>query len=96
MSVNINLNNVESTNNKSTNVSTDQASNTKYPSVKSVYDWAVSLFTTQTEISTNGMGVVVHGSTANTPRPTNFAQITWIGSVDPDNKATNDIWYETV
>jgi hypothetical protein len=27
--------------NKSTSVTTDQASNTKYPSVKSVYDWAV-------------------------------------------------------
>ena len=32
--------------NKSTSVSTDQASNTKYPSVKSVYDWAVGLFAT--------------------------------------------------
>jgi hypothetical protein len=28
--------------NKSTSVTTDQASDTKYPSVKSVYDWAVS------------------------------------------------------
>jgi hypothetical protein len=96
MAIDINLNNVESTNNKSTNVDTDQASNTKYPSVKSVFDWAVNLFTTKTEISTNGMGVVVHGSTATAPRPTNFAQITWIGSVDPNNKATNDIWYETI
>jgi hypothetical protein len=32
--------------NKSTSVTTDQASNTKYPSVKSVYDWAVGLFAT--------------------------------------------------
>ncbi len=30
--------------NKSTNVDTDKASNTKYPSVKAVYDWAVALF----------------------------------------------------
>lgn len=30
--------------NKSTNVNTDQASNTKYPSVKAVFDWATSLF----------------------------------------------------
>ena len=30
--------------NKSTNVDTDQASNTKYPSVKAVYDWATGLF----------------------------------------------------
>lgn len=32
--------------NKSTSVTTDQASNTKYPSVKSVYDWAVATFQT--------------------------------------------------
>jgi hypothetical protein len=32
--------------NKSTSVVTDQASNTKYPSVKAVYDWAVSVFQT--------------------------------------------------
>ena len=30
--------------NKSTDVNTDQASNTKYPSVKAVFDWATSLF----------------------------------------------------
>jgi hypothetical protein len=40
----INLNNVESDLNKSTNVNTDQASNTKYPSVKAVFDWATNLF----------------------------------------------------
>jgi hypothetical protein len=32
--------------NKSTSVTTDQDSNTKYPSVKAVYDWAVGLFAT--------------------------------------------------
>jgi hypothetical protein len=32
--------------NKSTSVTTDQASNTKYPSVKAVYDWAVGVFAT--------------------------------------------------
>jgi hypothetical protein len=32
--------------NKSTSVTTDQAFNTKYPSVKAVYDWAVGLFAT--------------------------------------------------
>lgn len=32
--------------NKSTTLSADQASNTKYPSVKSVYDWAIGLFQT--------------------------------------------------
>ena len=37
--------------NKSTSVTTDQASNTKYPSVKSVYDWAVATFTTTAAVA---------------------------------------------
>jgi hypothetical protein len=37
--------------NKSTSVVTDLASNTKYPSVKSVYDWAVGLFATITNLA---------------------------------------------
>jgi hypothetical protein len=38
--------------NKSTSVTTDQASNTKYPSVKAVYDWAVGLFATISQLAT--------------------------------------------
>ncbi len=38
--------------NKSTSVTTDQASNTKYPSVKSVYDWATGLFATIAQLAT--------------------------------------------
>lgn len=34
---------LENSANKSTSVVTDQASNTKYPSVKSVYDWVIGL-----------------------------------------------------
>lgn len=34
---------LETTSNKSTSVTTDQASNTKYPSVKAVYDWVIGL-----------------------------------------------------
>ena len=37
--------------NKSVSVTTDQASNTKYPSVKAVYDWAVGLFATITNLN---------------------------------------------
>ena len=37
--------------NKSTTLSTDQASDTKYPSVKSVYDWATGLFATITNLA---------------------------------------------
>jgi len=38
--------------NKSTNVNTDQTSDTKYPSVKSVYDWATIVFTTTSAVAT--------------------------------------------
>lgn len=38
--------------NKSTSVATDQASNTKYPSVKALYDWAVGLFATISQLAT--------------------------------------------
>jgi len=38
------LNTKEDTSNKSIDIDTDQASNTKYPSVKAIYDWAVGLF----------------------------------------------------
>lgn len=41
----------EDTANKSTSVTTDQASNTKFPSVKAVYDWAVGLFATITNLA---------------------------------------------
>lgn len=47
----------------------------------------------KSSVAANGMGVVVHGATAGTARPTGFAQITWIGTVEPTNATTNDIWY---
>ena len=37
--------------NKSTSVTSDQASDTKYPTVKSVYDWAVATFTTTAAVA---------------------------------------------
>jgi hypothetical protein len=55
----------EDVSNKSTSVTTDQASNTKYPSVKSVYDWAVGLFATisNLDLKTNKL-VVANRQTA--------------------------------
>jgi hypothetical protein len=43
----------------------------------------------------NGMGVVVHGATGSTSRPSVYAVITWIGSVEPDNAEDDDIWIDT-
>lgn len=61
--------------NKSTDVNTDQASNTKYPSVKAVFDWAVGLFVqknsaivgaTKTKITYDTKGLVTAGTDATT------------------------------
>jgi hypothetical protein len=61
--------------NLSTDVNTDQASNTKYPSVKAVYDWAVGLFVqknsaitgaTKTKITYDSKGLVTAGADATT------------------------------
>ena len=41
--------------NKSTSVTTNQASDTKYPSVKSVYDWATGLFLASASFSDTGV-----------------------------------------
>ena len=50
--IQVNINYVpENAANKSTTLSTDQASNTKFPSVKSVYDWATGLFATITNLA---------------------------------------------
>ena len=38
------------------------------------------------------MVVCLHGATASTARPTTDAVVMWIGSAEPTNAATNDIW----
>jgi len=43
-------------------------------------------------VQTSIMGVVVHGATAATTRPSGYTVVTWIGSVEPTNAVTNDIW----
>ena len=61
--------------NLSTDVNTDQASNSKYPSVKAVFDWAVGLFVqknsaitgaTKTKITYDSKGLVTSGADATT------------------------------
>jgi hypothetical protein len=50
---------------------------------------------TEATLTSSGMGVIVHGSTASTARGTIFAQYIWIGSVQPTNMAASDIWIDT-
>ena len=42
----------------------------------------------------NAMGVVVHGATAGTARPSGYNVITWIGSVEPTNAENDDVWLD--
>lgn len=49
--------------NKSTSVVTDQASNTKYPSVKAVYDWSIASFMRKA-ITNVTPGTIVTGTTS--------------------------------
>lgn len=46
-------------------------------------------------IAANGAGWVYHGSLAGTSRPSGFAAIIWVGSVEPTNAINNDVWYQT-
>lgn len=51
----------ENASNKSTSVTTDQASNIKFPSVKSVFDWATGLFQTISALAADVRAVVLTG-----------------------------------
>ena len=42
----------------------------------------------------NATGIVVHGATAGTSRPTIFDVVIWIGSVEPTNAANDDLWID--
>lgn len=48
-----------------------------------------------TALGANGKGVVQHGATAGTARPTAFAFIEWVGSVEPTNAIDGDTWIDT-
>jgi hypothetical protein len=65
------LNDKEDLSNKSTSVTTDQASNTKYPSVKAVYDWAVGLFATLSQLATK-QDTLVSGTNIKTVNSTSL------------------------
>ena len=63
--------------NKSTDVNTDQASNSKYPSVKAVFDWAVGLFVPSSR-TINGLDLSANRTltTANINDSTNNRYVT--------------------
>jgi len=54
-----------------------------------------AVLATATTLTTNGMGIVVHGATAATTRPSTFAFYVWVGSVEPTNAINSDLWVNT-
>ncbi len=40
-------------------------------------------------------GVINHGGTAGTARPSNFDSVEWLGTVEPSNAANDDTWIDT-
>lgn len=77
--------------NKSTNVNTDQSSDTKYPSVKSVYDWATIVFTTTSAVATQITTALVGYATQSWVNSQGFITSV-IGSLGytPENEANKE------
>ena len=76
--------------NKSISVTTDQASNTKYPSVKSVYDWAVGAFQPILGFTpvTNARTLTINGTTYDLS-----ANRTWsVGDLVSSGSYSNPTW----
>jgi hypothetical protein len=44
----------------------------------------------------NAVGRVAHGAATDVARPTGYALVIWVGSGEPANKATGDLWVRTV
>lgn len=43
----------------------------------------------------SGLGYVNHGASAGVARPTGWAAILWLGSVEPSNAQNGDVWMDT-
>jgi hypothetical protein len=56
---------------------------------------ATTLNNAITAVKSGAMGVVIHGATAGTARPSGYGAIHWIGSVAPTNAIDNDVWTDT-
>lgn len=45
--------------------------------------------------SNHALGHVAHGGTSGTTRPSGYEVVMWVGSVDPTNKRSGDLWVRT-
>ncbi len=59
-----------------------------------MYDGGTSAWVGLTK-AINAKGYVNHGATAGTARPSGYASIEWIGTVEPTNAINGDTWVNT-
>lgn len=50
---------------------------------------------TEDAVKAGATAYVNHGATAGTARPSGYAAVVWIGSVEPTNASNGDIWLDT-
>ncbi len=67
---------------------------TRIPAQSAVKTYA-DLRTTEVTRAASGKGYVNHGATAGTSRPSGWASIEWLGSVEPSNAIDGDTWVNT-
>lgn len=49
----------------------------------------------ETTRGTGTLGVVIHATIASTARPTGYAAVCWIGTIEPTNAINNDFWIDS-
>lgn len=72
----------------------DNTSDASKP-VSSATQTALNARVATSVIAASGKGFVNHGATAGTARPTGYASVEWLGSVEPSNMADGDTWVVT-
>lgn len=72
----------------------DNTSDTNKP-ISSATQTALDLKVDETTIAASGKGFVNHGATASTARPSGYASVEWVGSVEPTNAIDGDSWIDT-
>lgn len=72
----------------------DNTSDVNKP-ISSATQTALDLKVDKTTLAASGKGFVNHGATAGTVRPSGYASIEWVGSVEPTNAVDGDSWIDT-
>lgn len=74
--------------------SVDNTSDAGKP-VSTAQQTALDAKATEATRTASGKGFVNHGAVAGTARPTGYASIEWVGSIEPTNAVNGDTWVNT-